>query len=391
MTYQAGLYIRLSKEDKNESIKNQTRLLIDYANKMHYQIYDIYIDDGYTGTNFNRPAFKRLLKDIEDKKINLILVKDLSRLGRDYIKTGDFLENIFPSKNVRFIALTDYIDTSINDANNDIAPFKAIINDLYAKDISKKIRSAFKAMRDNGLWTGGCLPLGYKHKNKKIIIDEKEEVIIKTIFDIFLKTKSITKTTSYLNTHNIATFSSLRKNKKTKWSNVAVKNILTNPIYTGSLVQNKNQRISYKYHKVIKKDKKEWTIKRNNHKLIISTAKFNKAQEILKYSKRNDKLNKNLLDNLLFCAECKHHLIIRNPNKYKRRYLCCNYYRTNKKNCTAHAFNYDILESDIKDILKKHLGNINIDANLINIAIKRIEISQEKEVIIFLNFKDVTK
>lgn len=395
MNYKAGLYIRLSKEDKNESINNQKRLLIDYANKMHYQIYDIYIDDGYTGTNFNRPAFKKLLADINTQKLNLVIVKDLSRLGRDYIKTGELIENFFPSKNIRFIALTDSIDTFLDDANNDIAPFKAIINDLYAKDISKKIRASFKAMRDNGLWTGGCLPLGYKHQNKKIIINNKESPIIKTIFDTFIKTNSLTKTTNYLNNHNIPTFSIIRKKKETKWNNISVKNILTNPIYTGSLVQNKNQRISYKYHKIIKKNKNDWIIQKKNHQAIISPKTFNKVQSILLNSKRSNKLAENIFDGILYCAECKHHIIIRNMNSYNKRYLCCNYYRTNKSNCTAHAFNYDQLEYDILNILRKHLKNQEIKnislRKLVLATIKKVEITQNKEVTIFFNFKNITK
>ena len=135
MIFQAGLYIRLSKEDKNESIKNQKNLLIKYANDLNYQIIDTYIDDGYTGTNFNRPAFQRLIQDIKANKINTVIVKDLSRLGRDYIKTGELVEHFFPINNIRFIAITDNIDTYYDNSNNDIAPFKAILNDMYAKDL----------------------------------------------------------------------------------------------------------------------------------------------------------------------------------------------------------------------------------------------------------------
>ena len=130
MQFKAGLYIRLSKEDKNDSIKNQKNLLIDYANNLNYEIKKIYVDDGYTGTNFNRPAFNSLLTDIQNKEINTVIVKDLSRLGRDYIKTGELVEHFFPINNIRFIAITDNIDTFLDNSNNDIAPFKAIILSL---------------------------------------------------------------------------------------------------------------------------------------------------------------------------------------------------------------------------------------------------------------------
>ena len=144
--YNVGLYIRLSKEDgekrESESITNQKSLLLQYVKENNLKVYDIYIDDGFSGTNFDRPAFKKLISDIESKKINMVITKDMSRLGRDYIGTGELVEKYFPSKGVRYIALTDNIDTYLDNSNNDIAPFKAIMNDMYAKDISKKIKSS---------------------------------------------------------------------------------------------------------------------------------------------------------------------------------------------------------------------------------------------------------
>lgn len=403
MNYQAGLYIRLSKEDKNESINNQKRLLTDYAHNMHYNIFDLYIDDGFTGTNFNRPNFQRLLNDIYLKKINMVIVKDLSRLGRDYIKTGELVEHFFPINNIRFIAITDNIDTFLDNSNNDIAPFKAIINDLYAKDISKKIRASFKTMRENGLWTGGTLPLGYTHCNKKIIIIETEAKIVQEIFKLFNANYTLDEIKHYLNAKKIPTFNKIRKNKISSWSNTTIKNILTNPIYTGNLVQNKHQRLSYKYRKIIKNPKESWIIKYNNHPAIINKTLFNNVQAKLKKTTRKDKKQKRLLDNLMYCQECGHHIGIRNPNNNNRSYMCCNYYRSTYKDklCTAHAFNYDILEEDILNILVTHLKEsklINPIENiekyyqaLINIMIEKIEINQNKEVTIFFNFKNITK
>ena len=184
MLNKAALYIRLSKEDKNESINNQKQLLIKYASENNISIHDIYIDDGYTGTNFNRPAFNKLLTDINNKLIDTIIVKDLSRLGRDYIKTGELIEHFFPTHNIRFIAINDSIDTITNNANIDIAPFKYILNDLYAKDLSKKIRSARKTMQEAGLWVGGCIPLGYMQStlnNNKLVINKKIKELIKNV------------------------------------------------------------------------------------------------------------------------------------------------------------------------------------------------------------------
>ncbi len=386
MLNKAALYIRLSKEDKNESINNQKQLLIKYASENNISIHDIYIDDGYTGTNFNRPAFNKLLTDINNKLIDTIIVKDLSRLGRDYIKTGELIEHFFPTHNIRFIAINDSIDTITNNANIDIAPFKYILNDLYAKDLSKKIRSARKTMQEAGLWVGGCIPLGYMQStlnNNKLVINKKEEYIVKKIFNLYLNNKSINDIKNILNQENIPTFSKLRKNINNSWTNQSIKKILTNPIYTGTLTQNKQQRLSYKYRHIINNPKEDWIIVNNTHESIINYNDFIKVNKTLNTKKKSNKLKTHLLDNLLYCYECKHHLGIRKiKNKY---YLCCNNYRYNKLNCTAHGFNYHTLENDIKEILYTKF-NINITRDILLKLIERIEISQNKKVFIFFKF-----
>ena len=182
--YKVAIYIRLSKEDvdrgydESESIKNQRTLLTEYVENLgwSYELIDIYIDQGFTGTNFNRPGFQRMIKDIELEKINMVITKDLSRLGRDYIETGEYIEKWFPEKNVRYVSVTDGIDTfANNNGNNDIAPFKSILNDMYSKDLSKKIRTALHTMQKEGKWVGGKTALGYmknpNDKNKLIICE----------------------------------------------------------------------------------------------------------------------------------------------------------------------------------------------------------------------------
>ena len=171
MIYNVGIYIRLSREDDgkvmaSETITNQKSLLLQYVKENNLNVYDIYIDDGYSGTNFDRPDFNRLLNDIESGKVNMVITKDMSRLGRDYIGTGNLIEKYFPERNVRYIAVTDNIDTFLDNSNNDIAPFKAIMNDMYAKDISKKIKSSLKAKQKEGKWVGGRAPFGYKQDSK---------------------------------------------------------------------------------------------------------------------------------------------------------------------------------------------------------------------------------
>lgn len=200
--YRVAIYIRLSKEDldrgydESESIKNQRILLTGYVENLgcKYELVDIYIDQGFTGTNFNRPDFRRMIKDIELGKVNMVITKDLSRLGRDYIETGEYIEKWFPEKNVRYVSVTDGIDTfAVNNGNNDIAPFKSILNDMYSKDLSKKIRTAMCTMQKQGKWVGGKTAIGYiKDKNDKnrLVICEKEAEIVKTIFDMAISRKT---------------------------------------------------------------------------------------------------------------------------------------------------------------------------------------------------------
>ena len=194
--YNVAIYIRLSKEDvdrgydESESIKNQRTLLTEYVQKLgrECKLIDIYIDQGYTGTNFNRPAFQKMIRDINSGKVNMVVTKDLSRLGRDYIETGEYIEKWFPENNVRYVSVTDGIDTfETSNGNNDIAPFKSILNDMYSKDLSKKIRTALHTMQKQGKWVGGKTAIGYMkdpNDKNKLIICEPEAEIVKTIFNM---------------------------------------------------------------------------------------------------------------------------------------------------------------------------------------------------------------
>ena len=192
--YKVAIYIRLSKEDvdkgydESESITNQKSLLTEYVENLgwEYELVETYIDPGYTGTNFNRPDFQRMIRDIENGKVNMVITKDLSRLGRDYIETGEYIEKWFPEHEVRYVSVTDGIDTfSTNNGNNDIAPFKSILNDMYSKDLSKKIRTALHTMQKQGKWVGGKTALGYvkdSNNKNKLMICEPEAEIVRTIF-----------------------------------------------------------------------------------------------------------------------------------------------------------------------------------------------------------------
>ena len=199
MDYKVGEYVRLSREDEtktsnfSESINNQKEYILKYISDNNLNLVNIYIDDGFSGTNFDRPGFKSLMQDIEANKINMVITKDLSRLGRDHIETGNLIEKVFPSHNIRYVAINDNYDSLEEESSaNDIAPFKNVFNDMYAKDISKKVRSALYTKQLNGEFIGTNTPIGYvkdKENKHKLVVDENTSYIIKRIYREFLSGK----------------------------------------------------------------------------------------------------------------------------------------------------------------------------------------------------------
>ena len=364
--YKVALYIRLSKEDvdrgydESESIKNQRTLLVEYVEKLgpKYQMVEIYIDQGYTGTNFNRPDFQRMIKDINLGKINMVVTKDLSRLGRDYIETGEYVEKWFPENNVRYVSVTDGIDTfEASNGNNDIAPFKSILNDMYSKDLSKKIKTALHTMQKQGKWVGGRTAMGYlKDPNDKnhLVICEDEAEIIRKIFEMAKQGYELYEIKNYLINNRIPTVSQMRYGKLTFWECKAIKNILRNEVYIGTTIQNKRSRISYKNRKLRPNPVELWNIVEDTHDAIIDKETFYAVQKmkLCQSYKRNEKKNNFLLDGLLICYECKHRIGIRVRTNGTFD-MVCNYYRRNSK-------------SDYKKMMKKiemeiKIVNENID------------------------------
>ena len=368
-----GLYIRLSREDDDkveisESITNQKSLLIQYVKENNLRLADIYIDDGYSGTSFDRPAFKRLIDDILKGKINMVITKDMSRLGRDYIGTGELIEKFFPSHGVRYIAVTDNIDTYLDSSNNDIAPFKAIMNDMYAKDISKKIKSSLKAKQKEGKWVGGRTPFGYMkdpNDRNKLIIFEEQAVVVRRIFDMCLEGLSFYKIALRLTNEKVKTPAEYcsfewKNNYHLNyglWHAKTIRDILTNRMYIGDLVQNKRNKVNYKVKKIIKNNPENYIVVENTHEAIIEKEIFYQVQKrIPKNAGRNEKKETHLLDGLLYCGDCGHRISVTSRRKKDNRcYTICNYYRTYMKYhvCTTHSNNYDVLENIILNTLKE--------------------------------------
>ena len=391
--YRVAIYIRLSKEDvdrgydESESIKNQRTLLTEYVQKLgwEYELIDIYIDQGYTGTNFNRPDFQRMIRDINSGKVNMVVTKDLSRLGRDYIETGEYIEKWFPENNVRYVSVTDGIDTfETANGNNDIAPFKSILNDMYSKDLSKKIRTALHTMQKQGKWVGGKTAIGYMkdpNDKNKLIICEPEAEIVKTIFNMAISGNQVGVIRDYLNTNNIPTANQSRYNKDSFWENKTIKNILKNKVYIGITEQNKRSRISYKNRKLRPNPKEQWNVVENTHPPIIDKKVFNMVQKmvIVQSYNRNEKKNTFLLDGLLFCYECHHKIGVRGK-KNGHYYMVCNNYRRNSKLnlCTSHGFSYENLEGIVLSYIKNLFTEIDSEKIELNIRKNRTKYDYEK-------------
>lgn len=390
--YKVGAYLRLSKEEfsnekESNSITNQKLIIDNYLeNNKEYKLVDYYIDDGYSGTNFNRPEFQRMLEDIKNKKIGVIIIKDLSRLGRNYIETGNFIEVIFPAMGVSVISVDENCEIDSSDYyGDDYLPLKNFYNDMYAKDISKKVRSSLIVKKYNGEFTGKLAPYGYIKNPKdkhKFLIDKNVSHIIKKIFDMILDGKSRKQVADFLNDNDILTpsgYLNINTNKEItvmkKWNSEMVNSILRNENYTGTLYQGKKRKLNYRVDKKINIDKENWIVTKNHHEAIISKEKYDKVQEILD---RKSKVNKDgsidLLSGILKCKCCGSNMIKR-TSKGKIYYYCSNYYRTKK--CEN---NKSISKSILEEFIKKELNITEITRLNIDNNIKYIYIGKDKEI-----------
>ena len=375
-TWKAGIYIRLSKADElevkneSESITNQRNFIISYLQENGYELYDEYIDDGLSGTSFDRPAFNRMIDDIENKKINMVITKDTSRLGRNNEEFIGYTERYFPEHNVRYISILDGIDTYLDSVGNEMIQIKGMINEWYSKDISKKIKASIETKKKQGLFLGGYTPYGYKHDplNKyKLIIDEAVADNVRLIYDMFIKGNSLCKIAKYFTDKNIPTPSvyknmNFNKDRMTRnlWDPRTIDDILKNPTYIGNLAQNRRRKVNYKSKKIIANSKDKWIITENTHEPIIDKETFDIVQNIYSKTKnRNEKSHEYLLRGFLFCKECGHTLGINTSNDKSRHYTICNHYRKYTKNsfCTPHSCRYEDIEeavlNEIRNMCKK--------------------------------------
>lgn len=421
--YKTGAYLRLSKGDgdvdgtsksESNSISSQ-RLIIDrfIEDNPEFELVETYIDDGYTGTNFDRPAMQQMLADIDDGKIDCVLVKDLSRFGRERIETGTYILRTFKEKNVRFIAINDNYDslTAGSSEKHLVMPIKNLTNDFYSMDISSKVRASQSVKREKGEFIGAYAPYGYeKDPNDKnhLVVDPEAAKVVKDIFASRISGMSANAIATYLKEMGVLTPAHHKhkshpeykpkasKSNKCNWNAKQVIRILTNEVYLGSVVQGRKYRVSYKVRKVIYKPKEEWCIVPFMHEPIISELDFNLVQSHMQRDviKAPDKPEGYLFSGLLFCGDCgstMYRKLRRNKNSSHVEYLCKSY--NSKQGCSSHKiFEDDLIKVVLESLngmifrlckyneLVENLQNINVSLEAAiyqNQEIKNLE--QEKE------------
>lgn len=402
-----GIYIRLSDEDKlkeetaeSESIKNQRNILLTYIKNHSFHFIKEYVDDGYTGTDFNRPSFQEMIKDIEKGVINCVLVKDLSRFGREHIEVGYYLEKYFPLHNIRLISVLDNYDSSVG-SNSDIVPFKALLNDMYSKDISKKVRSALRSKMQEGKYIGARAPYGYqKDKNDKnhLVIDEYASQVVKRIFHDYLNGKGQTMIAKELTDEKIEVPSNYNFTKSKVdvrtgiWTSTTISNILRNVVYKGCLAQHKSEIISYKVHKKVNLNQEEYVIVENTHEAIIDEDMFCLVQKKLEQKSREScKKYEYLLTGLMKCKECGHAINVMphdgvNKNGEKNFYTFCSHNRHHHGMlCSRHSNNYRKLEECVLIQLKEILSNQVIYYDYMKEELTKNDKTKEKELNLLKN------
>jgi tnpX site-specific recombinase len=404
--YVAGLYRRLSKDDGNSvesmSIWSQKVMLKQFAESNSIAIYDYYVDDGYSGTNFERPSFKKMITDIENGKINCVITKDLSRLGRNYLQSGAYIEMYFPQKNIRYIAITDGIDT-LNSNQNDIMPFKNILNEMYAKDTSKKVKSAIQSRMREGTYIGSKAPFGYlkdPDNKRRLIIDEKTKPIIELIYKLCLEGKGTQLISQELMKRKIPRPSAFVENaeklyglteeNKYQWSHRMVLNVLRDPVYCGNMARNKRPTLSFKNSKRMYIPKSDYIYAKDTHEGIVSEEIWEQVQTMIDKRKCNNKKGlyyDNIFQGLVRCPKCGYALTPKTDYRLKKKELidfvhfsCSTYKKYGVNACSSHRIEARDLYNIVLEDIQYH-GNMVLSAkeDFVEKIIEKIEVEKIDE------------
>ena len=405
-TYRVAMYLRLSQDDEkydkdfkaeSNSISNQRLQIQDYIDKNEeMELAKEYVDDGYSGINFERPAFKEMMEDVITGSINCIVVKDLSRFGRDYIDSGRYLQRVFPSLDIRFIALNDNYDsfTASETEKNLVIPFKNFINDNYCRDTSAKVRSVCKVKRKQGQFISNYAPYGYEKDEEdkhKIVIDKEVEYVVRKIFSMKLEGYSSYSIAKHLNDNGIPSPMEHKKAKgiryKTgfstkavaKWDTPAVNRILINEVYIGTLQQGKREKINYKLDKVVSKDKSDWIEIEDNHEAIIDPHDFEIVQKLLKCDIKAKTVGEkaDLFSGLLFCKDCNAQMTKKVDKRGKTPtvyYICSSYNKGH--NCSRHSIKQEELQRTVLEMIRHYIQYLG-EYETVSEKIKEMEVSYE--------------
>ena len=391
--WNATLYLRLSRDDGDKeesgSITGQRELLRDYISQ-HPELreYAIRIDDGFSGSTFERPGFQKMIEDVKAGRTDCIIVKDLSRFGRNYLDAGEYIEKIFPFLGVRFIAVNDNYDSLGEKKSSDdlIIPFKNLINEAYCRDISMKIRSQLEIKRKNGQFLGSFAAFGYlkdEQDKNKLLVDQYAADIVRDIFkwklegispqDIAdaLNKLGVLSPMEYKRSLGMKYTTSFKTSAKAAWSAGTVIRILKNPIYTGVLIQGKETTPSYKVHKRIAKAKSEWTVIEDSHEAIISGIDFDSVQKVLKCDTRRSPDDKavGLFSGMLFCGDCGASMVRKTVPAGEKKYVyyVCSAHKQDKS-CSPHRMRDTALEEIVLDSLRQHIREVVNMSELLNIT-----------------------
>lgn len=406
MNNRTGIYIRLSQMDEymkkrfeSESVESQRMILTDYAKEHNFNIVKEYVDDGYSGTNFNRPAFKEMMEDLKNNVIDTVMVKDLSRFGRDHIQTGYFVETYFPQNQIRFISLLENLDSATQTDYSDNITFIMACNDYLSKQNSLRIRAILDMKKREGKYVASTLPFGYIRDPKDkghLIPDPNTAFIVREIFDLAKKGKSTGYIADYLNEKGYITPSKYKNRNckcNDKWTISSVLNIITNPIYTGDMIQSKSTRLNYKSSKAISNPKSKWIIVKNTHEPLVSKSVFNGLGNSAKRTNMtNMGREKELLENLIYCKECGGSITLYKDTRSKKIKGDCSSSKA-RKTCSSHFFDYQSFEEKVFNSINENIS-INketVTRQKIQKIIDTIFIDKDKNItIVFKNKKSKT-
>ena len=363
---------------------SQKSILTEFTQLHGLSVYHTYVDDGFSGTNFERPAFRQMIRDIENHKVNMVITKDLSRLGRDYIMTGHYMERYFPEHDVRYISILDGIDTGPQSVSNDIVPFQAILNDMYSKDLSNKIKSVMRDKQCKGLFVGWKPPYGYTslpETKDKLVIDPEAAKVVRQVFTMALSGFSTQRIADTLNKKHIPTPSTYAgicvgnpSPNTGLWRSERICEMLTNEVYIGNMVQRRREKISYKSKKFKFNPPDAWVVVAHTHEPIIDEDSFRKVDRILSSRKSTrSRTFDSLLKGILCCRECQEPLTIINRRNAAGEdqlfYICRTYHRSTKsKLCTCHSIKEQTVTDAVLSNVQEICGSLLKSEELLPIA-----------------------